>query len=801
MDATSKEGLTALTAPVAALVAARAPEIDIGRALIDLRGRVDGRWKSALRLIWPCIANPGARAHEAMDAARAAAKAGLAARDLTTERTESTETNPLRTVQSLTEQEQRRYGLVAPLLGMRGSDRREAVNQIAAAEQVNAGTVYVWLKRARDGAAGLKRKRRTDAGKSALPEGARQMLLARRLNPRTRDENLALSLRLVRDQFPGASEAALRHVARSIPAAARLSREEYAKRFLPTGEWVAPYPNHSWSFDYTIGDVKCWDGDPRVKPYRPWVTAMIDEATGAPTAILYTREHPDRYALRSVLLMGILPKRIAASDETAPQREWPQHGLPERLHGDNGKIQRSLWLADVCRQIGIGLDVQMDLAFSNAYESWQNGHIESFWCHLHQMFEARFGEIGAYCGRDPEARKRNDGYIGDSGRLSDWKKLPTCADMNRGAQEWICAELLTRMHSRLGMSRNDAWRATAEGHVKVPDEPWLRQILMFKERRLVRRARVALNGFAYWSERLIDYEGIEVPVWWDAAHLETVLVLNPEGKEICWAEVERPHELGDQESLADYRRKRAAATQRRREFAAMADDAGEFLPAAKVEDVIARLRAGAVVTGRSARAPVAEPAPPAAITVWPRPMVERAADEGLEYLARRARELTTEGTESTETDPLLLLARGAAAQAGVPVLHSGLTFHGIDIGAGQHQSPPASDPSADQAGPDDSCGDSQAGVPLDAARGGPVVQDSHGDSQAGVPFDAAQGGPVVQDDPGLPESFGRWVRDRYGKYGDAPRQPAQMRKAAREQLEANYASAGARPAATGRKRP
>jgi transposase InsO family protein len=436
----------------------------------------------------------------------------------------------------------------------------------------------------REGAENLQRKARRDRGACrSLPAEVREHFLGLRLNKAMRHQSVAMSIQLTRQKFPdlGCSDHPFRQLARSIPKALRMKDREWRQRFLPSGQWEVPHPNHTWAFDMTLGDLFVWDGDPEVKPYRPHLTAIVDECSQSCMFGLYTEKPPSREVLQGVLLHAILEK-VDKKGKRDPH--WIQCGAPLYLHADNGKIQGSDWLQDVCRTMGTELDIGLmsELRHTAVRSPWQQGHIERFFGIVHSHFES---QLAGYCGNTPE--NRPEAFPDLARGPNVWKGLLTLEQLNEVLHIWVPVEYHTIRHRRLKMSRFDYWQLHAKDHVHIPDETWLRQALMRRDTRKISRGKVNLNTFTYWHERLQGYEDVPLEVRWDPADLSRVLVLDMQGQPLCWAERERIGRIDHPEDLAALKDRRRLQKAERRVLREAAEIVAED-PAAKealVEDL------------------------------------------------------------------------------------------------------------------------------------------------------------------------------------------------------------------------
>ena len=560
-------------------------EMAIGQLLLELKVQVNGRWRPLLRQLRPDLGRPevwaermiqrfrGCRASPARQAGASPAAPAQEPQSLPAAGRGREDEGP----SPLDEKAARLSPLLLPLLPLKGSARRAAVDAVCADVRMGKSAVYAWLKRL--AAAGgdptiMNRRRRPEAGKPQVSAEAKAAFTRRRLDKEIRRESVELSIAAVRAQFPEQriSSYSLRRVAAKIPAAATMDDARWRARVLPTGQWETPYPNHTWALDFTIGDVFLRADLPEPHIYRPWLTAIVDECSHCCMFGLYTEQAPNRETLQAVLLNAILPKA---------DRQWVQCGAPEHLHADNGKVQGSEWLEQVCVTMQTEVGLMGDVRHSAVMAPWQNGHIESFYGIVHSRFET---PLAGYCGRSPEHRPDS---APDPQRPSTWEGLLTLEELNARFGLWVTTDFHREMkHRRLGMSRLDYWQLHANGRVRLPKESWLREALMRRERRIIRGVRVMVNGYSYSHERLQSWDELEVEVRWDPGDLRRVLVLCPEGPSL-WCERDPVRNVDNLADLATVKRLRRARKEERKILL----DSAEVMAAAGPADREAYLNA------------------------------------------------------------------------------------------------------------------------------------------------------------------------------------------------------------------
>ncbi|MGD0113349.1 MAG: Mu transposase C-terminal domain-containing protein, partial [Armatimonadota bacterium] len=543
--------------------------VSIGQLLIELQSNANGDFGRLLQDLRPDLARPDAWADRMIESCKAACPlepgaadtrprprrpGPTAASDQRTaaspsgERTSSPdsvqEALPSATApgasrtsdpRSLDSRAAKIYSRLAPLLDLSRADRSRRLPAVATELGLSQSTAYHLLQKLRQGgAAALNRKPRADRGRPSVSDGVRTAFLSRRVDPITRQEPVGVTIRHIQGEFPDQdiSPYSLRRLQNAIPKALLMENRQWRAEFEPTGQWEVPHPNHTQVFDMTDADLFVWDR--QGKPYRPKLTALIDEHTQCCLGGIYTRETPSMAVLQAVLLHGWLPKQ---------DPRWPMYGIPIHLHCDNGKIQTSNWLAGICRSISAqlhdrsGTRVLEGVRHAGVRCPWQDGHIERFYGIVHTHFEAHvFG--AAYCGRSTQHKR--EGFKGSLGGPADWEQYPTLGQLNQAFPLWLVTDYHTLHHSRLKTTRLDAWSLHAPGHVKLVDPDFLYSELLQRAPATVNGARVRVNNAFYRHDLLQAYQGVRLQLRWDPMDLTRVMVMKPTGPDrwelVCWAQ-------------------------------------------------------------------------------------------------------------------------------------------------------------------------------------------------------------------------------------------------------------------------
>jgi len=437
----------------------------------------------------------------------------------------------------------------------------------------------------RGGVAALNRKPRSDRGdRRALTKDAEKFFLQLYTDKATRHLHTSRLIKRVRERFPEmqASDGTFYGIARTVAKALRMDERKWDATFLHQGEWDVPHPNHTHTFDMTIGDLYVWDGDPAVEPYRPNLTALVDEATQSCMFALYTKEPPNRATVQAVLFHAWLPK---FTEDGKSDPRWPQCGAPRYLHCDNGKVQHSDWLKEVCETLGRDVGLVGEIRHSAVRKPQQQGHIERFFGLVHDQFEAERG--CCYVGND--AAHKPACFVDPAGGIKVWRQYPTLDSLNAGLQTWIRHEFHQSTHRRLGMSRLEAWRLDVPRPVSVPDRDYLYQVLLQRDRRKIIRGQVQWENMFYWHPTLEGYEGRVLNIRWDPTDLSKVLVLGLDGQAVCWADRQNKRSVDSPQDLVELKQQKGEARREKQILAAAAAhavtmDEGELRRRREAED-------------------------------------------------------------------------------------------------------------------------------------------------------------------------------------------------------------------------
>ena len=414
----------------------------------------------------------------------------------------------------------------------------------------------------RGGAAALVRKPRSDRGGSRVLSQEAALYFSD-LVYTNKHQSVSKSIEKTRDRYPETerlSDDAFYRVKHAIPKSLLMTEREWNAAYLPTGRWEVAYPNHTWVFDFTRADLFVWDQDPDEKPYRPWLTAILDEHTRSCMYGLYTKETPSRAVLQAVLYHAIMPK---TDEDGAADKEWIQCGTPDHLHCDNGKVQDSDWLKDVCSHMHADFGQFENIRHAPAYSPWHQGKIERFYGTVHRDFES---DQPSYCGRSPEHKPESF----DAGRRA-WAGYPSLESINAGFRSWVIGTYHKHRNATVKQTPLQRWRDHAEDHIRVPgDTNYLYRALLQRAADdgtcPVRRGEIRLNTYSYYHARLQGYEGVRLHVRWDPAEMDRIVVYGLRKEFLLEARRVRTGNPDNPKDLAAHQRiKKEKRTERRAE--------------------------------------------------------------------------------------------------------------------------------------------------------------------------------------------------------------------------------------------
>ena len=278
---------------------------------------------------------------------------------------------------------QRRYSVIAPLLGIDGQSRA-LVEQRAKEAEVDAVTVYRWLRRFKEQGevtALIPHKRGWDKGRPRIAQGVEEVI-AKTIEEYYLTEqrpNVASTVYEIRRRCkalklsPPSVKAVTARI-KKIPDRIRLrkrgDRELAGNKYDPRpGGLSTEYPLQIVQIDHTPADMIIVDDVHRRPIGRPWLTLAICVYSRMVTGYYLSMDAPSAVSVAMCVVHSILPKEkwLALHGVEA---EWPVWGKMGTLHSDNGADFKANSLIQSC----VNHDIKR--AFRPKKNPQWGGHIE-----------------------------------------------------------------------------------------------------------------------------------------------------------------------------------------------------------------------------------------------------------------------------------------------------------------------------------------------------------------------------------------------------------------------------------------
>ncbi|MBB5363055.1 DDE-type integrase/transposase/recombinase [Deinococcus humi] len=426
-----------------------------------------------------------------------------------------------------------RESLMPALTKRPGSpERREAIEQIAASQDVSSRTIRRWISAFESmGMVGLARAARKlprmDKGAHRLPHELVQVVQSTLIsNPP------GTSIRKIHDIVTrGVPELALvprksgRVIELSVATVRRVrqemlddptlrllfadadARKEYIRTY--SGQVMAAHGNDMWQMDMTRCDIMVYDPD-KDAIYRPRVQAVIDVYSGCIMGISFSRREDQDQA--DLVLARSLMRKYGALDA-----HWPMRGVARRLYIDNGKTYKSAHFHRIVSGIG------MEIIHSRPLVSHTRGKVERFFGTLHQVERALVG----YCGENAAKRSNHElnrlyrntlAWAREGRNVARHERLLTLAEY----QEVILKWLVTDYHQTVvhGLTRLQHFVQTAPASTLIDLDLYDLSLLFARwEPRTVRSDGTVLIDKVAWTTpngRLAQYQRMKVVVMTEA---------------------------------------------------------------------------------------------------------------------------------------------------------------------------------------------------------------------------------------------------------------------------------------------
>lgn len=110
-----------------------------------------------------------------------------------------------------------------------------------------------------------------------------------------------------------------------------------------------------WEIDHTPLDLLVIDLKTNLLRGRPWMTMMIDRASGMIVGFYICFHAPSAFSVMQCIKRAILPKDELLSKFPTIKGQWPARGIPTLIACDNGPDLHSSALETACLEMGIEL--------------------------------------------------------------------------------------------------------------------------------------------------------------------------------------------------------------------------------------------------------------------------------------------------------------------------------------------------------------------------------------------------------------------------------------------------------------
>lgn len=275
----------------------------------------------------------------------------------------------------------------------------------------------------------------------------------------------------------------------AIVTLAQEGRKAYTERFDIVLIREADFANDIWQADHKELDVTVLD--PNGKPFRPWLTAVIDDYSRAVPGYYIGIEAPS-------ILRTALAFRQAIWKKTDPQ--WLVCGLPGEFYVDHGSDFTSRHLEQVSADLKVGL------SFSLVGEPRGRGKIERFFRSVNQLL----------CSGLP-------GYLVP--RTGDERPLLKLEEFQKVFQDWLIQDYMHREHSETGMTPFNKWNSNSF-MPRLPESAQELDLLLLtvKKKRSVRTDGIHFESMRYTEPALSAITGHDVVIRYDPRDLSEIKV-------------------------------------------------------------------------------------------------------------------------------------------------------------------------------------------------------------------------------------------------------------------------------------
>ncbi len=401
-----------------------------------------------------------------------------------------------------------------------------------------------------EGLYGIEHSKHRDKGRSTLPpllaQHIRDLLITTRLSKKKIQEDAQAYAREILEldgTLPTYDQ--ILFIDQQIPADIKTLGQKGVKAYRNEHELVvrfeAEFANQLWQGDNHRLNILVLSANGG-KPYRPWISAFLDDYSRAIPGIHLSRVDPGSRGIALALRNAMTTK---------PQADWVMKGIADAVYFDNGKDYLSKHIANVC------LHYKIDVMVHEPYLPRAKGKIE-------QWFNTM----------DEQCLSGLDGYVGRN--LGERPEKPTAKytleQLVAIIEDWIVTKYHETVHSTTRMKPRTRWAASANHRLlQLIDESNERNLdfLLKSDNRTVSHEGIRFNNRLYSDpEYLVETVakvGNRVRIFFDSADHEKIYVYKTsDGPEkwtyICTAYPRETYALNNAN-----RRAVAAGSRKRRE--------------------------------------------------------------------------------------------------------------------------------------------------------------------------------------------------------------------------------------------
>ncbi len=396
-----------------------------------------------------------------------------------------------------------RYEIIGPYL-----DGDCTQVELSKTSGIPVKTLQRWVQRYRErGLCGLGRIPRSDRGtRRGMPE--EQCLLIEGLALQKPKRSNATIHRLVCETsrqrgWPVPSYRRVCRIIQSIPPALETLADAGSVAYRETYEllhrWRATRPNECWQADHY--KLPIWLVNDQGEPAHPWLTAILDDHSGAIVGYRFTWVAPT--ALHTVLTL-----RQAILRKEDPR--WPMHGIPENFYTDHGRDFTSEHLEQVAA------DLHLRVFFLPPGVPRGRGKIERFFRTVEQLLLERLP------GYSPKERTL-EGYERDEKRAKTARL--GMAEFDYAFRIWLLEQYHQQPHGQAEGTPQERWEQ-GDFVPTVPESLAQLDLLLLtirKERR-VQQEGISFEGYWYIHTTLAAYVGEPVVIRYDPADMAEIRV-------------------------------------------------------------------------------------------------------------------------------------------------------------------------------------------------------------------------------------------------------------------------------------